>query len=192
MLIDSWIYTYVVSNKTENWIPCNSSAECTEVTESNWACAYFLDGQFSWPSLPSLNLLVATNLSGCVYIWGVNVLRWPLCMIDLKHCKRMLVVLFFYLCNSRCKTLFGKNVRSNLVNSALVTSRPGTWWWSYRNECATSWYLLTNGTPVLSGICFQLQWCWACTNLGVGKRKYPFVFWHTQTIRLNLTYSTNL
>lgn len=35
MLIEKWVYTYVVSNKKENQIPCSPSAECTEVMESN-------------------------------------------------------------------------------------------------------------------------------------------------------------
>lgn len=138
MLIEKWVYTYVVSNKKENQIPCSPSAECTEVIESNWACAYYLDSQFSWQSLSSLKLLVATNLSGYVYIWDVNVIRWSLCMMYLWHCKRMVDLFFFffffYLCNSTHTILLWEECQGQFNKFCLGASRPGTQRCSYRNK----------------------------------------------------------
>lgn len=140
MLIEKWVYVYVASNTKENWIPCSPSAECTKVIESNWACTYYLDSQFFWHSLSSLKLLVSTNLSGCVYIWGVNVLRWPLCMIDVGYCKRLWVVLlcglffFFHLCNSMHKIPVWEVCQGQFNEFCLGASKPGSQWCSYRNK----------------------------------------------------------
>lgn len=69
MLIE-WVYTFVVSKKTQKKIiPCSLSAECNEMTErlkTNELMPQTVS--FSGNHCPHLNPWVISNLSGCVYI----------------------------------------------------------------------------------------------------------------------------